>query len=298
MPRRTRGYSIKLRAQRLGEYILIFVHNHVDVLGVRICCVEIDDVVAMVSSTISSNDHLYIAVTGMHGVMESGRDAHVLKAHLSAGLAVPDGMPLVWACHFIGERASRVYGPELLDRLLRESVDHSWASYFYGGDHDVVDRFIAARRISTPTIKIVGSQSPPFRDLSSDERAEAIEVINRAAPDIVWVVLGTPKQERWMLEHQNLLNAPILIGIGAGVGLLSGDVRQAPPFMRKHGFEWLFRLLMEPRRLWRRYLVLGSQFVLKISMRRPVRWEGDPCASLLLCDKATLSESTTTPRAQ
>lgn len=115
-----------------------------------------------------------------------------------------------------------------------------------------------------PGLQVAGTFSPPFRPLTGEEDKETVNMISRAAPHVLWVGLGTPKQERWMHEHRLKLNVPVVVGIGAAFDMVSGRCRQAPRWMREHGFEWLFRLCQEPRRLWRRYLIYGTEFIFLI----------------------------------
>jgi N-acetylglucosaminyldiphosphoundecaprenol N-acetyl-beta-D-mannosaminyltransferase len=203
----------------------------------------------------------YIAVTGMHGVTEARHDLQLRAALASASLVVPDGMPLVW----LGRRHGfhlprRVYGPELMLRFWQETSPARYRHFLYGGAPGVADALARKFVRQFPTHEIAGIFSPPYRNLSTDEDLEICSMINAANPDIVWVGLGTPKQERWMRDHQHLLSAPVLVGVGAAFDFHSGTVRSAPTWMGDHGLEWLFRLAQEPRRLWRRYLVRGSEF--------------------------------------
>jgi len=246
----------------------------VNVLGVRVCCLNLESFVEIIGHWIASGSRQFVTVTGMHGVMESQRDEEIARIHARAGAVTPDGMPLVWAGRRVGAEISRVYGPELLDRVLREANERGWRSFFFGGETTAIVRFIEQRRLTTPSLQIVGTYSPPFRALSEQEEFEIARKINEAQPDIVWVVLGTPKQERWMDRNRARLEAPVLIGIGAGVALLSGDLSQAPKLMRDSGFEWLYRLIKEPRRLWRRYLRFGPLFLLLLIGHPPRRWNG------------------------
>jgi N-acetylglucosaminyldiphosphoundecaprenol N-acetyl-beta-D-mannosaminyltransferase len=145
----------------------------------------------------------------------------------------------------------------------------AWAGYrhyFVGGAPGVPEQLAMSLEQSCPGITIVGTYSPPFGLSTAAEEAAVIEDINRAAPDVLWVGLGTPKQEIWMLRHRDKLRVPVMVGVGAAFDLLSSRKRQAPSWMREQGFEWLFRLLQEPQRLWRRYLVGGSEFVFSVAL--------------------------------
>jgi N-acetylglucosaminyldiphosphoundecaprenol N-acetyl-beta-D-mannosaminyltransferase len=199
----------------------------------------------------------------MHGVTEAQRDASFKQILNSADLVVADGMPLVWLGRWHGcDMRRRVYGPELLEKFCCNPGPF-YRHYFYGGRPGVAERVaeVLRRRYD---VRTVGTYCPPFRPLTRKEEAEVERRIRAAAPDVVWVGLSTPKQERWMYEHRERLGVPVMAGVGAAFDFLAGTVRQAPPCMQENGLEWLFRLMQEPRRLWRRYLLLGSKFACEV----------------------------------
>jgi N-acetylglucosaminyldiphosphoundecaprenol N-acetyl-beta-D-mannosaminyltransferase len=232
------------------------------VLGTRVNAVQIPDVIAQMQDWIARRDACrYIAVTGMHGVTEAKHDSHLRAALASASLVVPDGMPLVW----LGRRHGfvlprRVYGPELMLRFWQETQSARYRHFFYGGAPGVADALAQKFTHQFPGHQIAGTFSPPYRPLTSKEDREICSVIDDSRPDIVWIGLGTPKQERWMRDHCDRLTAPVLVGVGAAFDFHAGRMRSAPVWMGDHGLEWLFRLAQEPRRLWRRYLIRGSEF--------------------------------------
>lgn len=231
------------------------------VLGVRVDAVQIPEVVAEMERWISErkNSH-FIAVTGMHGVMEAQRD-HVLKNILnSADLAVSDGMPLVWLGRWHGQAMRRrVYGPELMEAFCCETGPR-YRHFFYGGAPGVPEQLSRVLR-DRFDIQVVGTFSPPFGPLTPEKAEEIRGMIRSSAPDVLWVGLSTPKQERFMFDLREKLAVPVMLGVGAAFDFHTGRVKQAPYWMREHGLEWLFRLYQEPRRLWRRYLILGPRFV-------------------------------------
>ena len=232
------------------------------VLGTRVDAVQIPDVIAQMQDWIARRDSCrYIAVTGMHGVTEARHDLQLRTALASASLVVPDGMPLVWLGRRHGFALNRrVYGPELMLRFWQETRSAPYRHFLYGGAPGVADALAHKFARQFPTHQIAGTFSPPYRNLTPPEDEEICSAINDAQPDIVWVGLGTPKQERWMLDHRNKLSAPVLIGVGAAFDFHAGTVRSAPTWMGEHGLEWLFRLAQEPRRLWHRYLIRGTEF--------------------------------------
>lgn len=233
------------------------------VLGVRIAAVQIPHVVAHIESCILQRASCrYIAVTDMHSLMEAQHRVGFKAILNSASLAVPDGFPLVW----LGRRKGfplrrRVYGPELMESFCRATAAQGYRHFFYGGAPGVAEALGARLAARFPGLQVAGCFCPPFRPQTPQEDAATVAIINASRADVVWVGLGAPKQERWMFEHHSALNVPVLIGVGAAFDFHTGKVAQAPPWMRDHGLEWLFRLSCEPRRLWRRYLIHGTQFV-------------------------------------
>jgi N-acetylglucosaminyldiphosphoundecaprenol N-acetyl-beta-D-mannosaminyltransferase len=177
-------------------------------------------------------------------------------------------MPLVWLSRLAGNRqVGRVYGPDLLLACC-ESAREPRRHFFYGGAAGVPERLVARLRQRFPGLDVAGTISPPFRALTQAESQAIVQDINRTSPDIVWVGLSTPKQERWMAAQRDRLEAPVLIGVGAAFDFHAGLKRQAPPWMQRNGLEWLFRLLTEPRRLWRRYLLNNPLFVWRVLLQR------------------------------
>jgi N-acetylglucosaminyldiphosphoundecaprenol N-acetyl-beta-D-mannosaminyltransferase len=231
-------------------------------LGVRVDAVQIPEVVAQMEEWIARRDGCrYIAVTGMHGVMEAHHDGEFKTILNSAGLVVADGMPLVWIGRRHGfEMRRRVYGPELIETFCKETAKNGYRHFFYGGAPGIAEELAARFVAKFPGMIVAGAYGPPFRALTREEDSLIIQAIERVQADIVWVGLSTPKQERWMYEHRERLNVPVLVGVGAAFDFHTGRIAQAPEWMRERGLEWLFRLMMEPRRLWRRYLVHGGEF--------------------------------------
>jgi N-acetylglucosaminyldiphosphoundecaprenol N-acetyl-beta-D-mannosaminyltransferase len=214
-----------------------------------------EETLRVVEGWITRREPHYICVTGMHGVMESQEDEQLRLIHNAAGLVTPDGMPLVWLCRLKGQpRVERVYGPDLMLALCARSQAAGYRHFFYGSSPAVLDALTARLQGRYPGLIVAGTYAPPFRQLEPVEDQRIVEEIKRARADILWVGLSTPKQERWMAEHVERLTVPVLIGVGAAFDFHSGFKRQAPRWMQRHGLEWFFRLLSEPRRLYRRYL--------------------------------------------
>jgi N-acetylglucosaminyldiphosphoundecaprenol N-acetyl-beta-D-mannosaminyltransferase len=209
----------------------------------------------------------YIAVTGMHGISEAQRSPAVREALKGADLVVADGMPLVWLGRFHGfPMKRRVYGPELMLEFCNRTASDRLRHYFCGGAEGVPERLGQILSERFPGLVVAGACSPPFRDLTPREAEEICARINAARPDVLWVGMSTPKQELFMHRMAPRLEVPVMVGVGAAFDFHTGRVRQAPVWMRENGLEWLWRLGMEPRRLWRRYLVGGSRFVFGVTL--------------------------------
>jgi len=243
-------------------------HSAFRALGVRVDSVQIPEVIARMEQRIAERDGTrYIAVTGMHGVMEAQHDPEFKKILNAADLVVPDGTPLVWLGRLRGHRLRRrVYGPELMLAFCEQTAPKGYRHFFYGGAPGVAEALAERLGAQFPGLVVAGTYSPAFRPLTREEDEEVVARINGSGADVLWVGLSTPKQERWMYEHRDRLNVPVMVGVGAAFDINAGRVKQAPMWMRENGLEWLFRLLQEPRRLWRRYLVYGSEFLFYVAL--------------------------------
>jgi N-acetylglucosaminyldiphosphoundecaprenol N-acetyl-beta-D-mannosaminyltransferase len=240
-----------------------------DVLGVHISSVDPSTALDEVTRWIDERERHYVCVTGVHGVMESQRDPELMAIHNRSGLTTPDGMPLVWAGRWTGASVERVYGPDLMLALCARAAERGWSSFFYGGGEGVPELLASRLKARFPGLKVAGTYSPPFRPLDAAEDADVVERINVAAPDLLYVGLSTPKQERWMAAHVGVVDAPAMLGVGAAFDIHAGVLRQAPGWMQRSGLEWVFRLGVEPRRLWRRYLTNNPRFVAKLLAQPP-----------------------------
>jgi N-acetylglucosaminyldiphosphoundecaprenol N-acetyl-beta-D-mannosaminyltransferase len=236
------------------------------VLGVRVDAVQIPDAIALMEQWIKNRDPgRYIAVTGMHGIAEAKQDIQFRAILNAADLVVPDGMPLVWLGRWHKHPLRRrVYGPELMATFCQQTGSR-YRHFLYGGGPGMAEA-LAKALCQRYGIVLAGTYTPPFRPLNEQEEKDVAALVERSAPDVLWVGLGTPKQERWMFEHRGKLKVPLMLGVGAAFDLNSGNLREAPAWMRENGLEWFFRLLVEPRRLWRRYLVVIPKSVFSVSL--------------------------------
>jgi N-acetylglucosaminyldiphosphoundecaprenol N-acetyl-beta-D-mannosaminyltransferase len=208
-------------------------------------------------------------------VVECQENEALREAVGTAEIVSPDGMPLVWLARLKGQTGiERVDGPSFMKASMAWGVQHGWRHYLYGGSDKVLPRLIENLRTEMPDLQIAGSDSPPFRELTDDEKAAAVGRINASDADLVWVGLGMPKQEIWMAHHQSLLNAPVLLGVGAAFDFHGGSKRRAPVWMQRSGLEWSYRLAQEPGRLWKRYLMGNGRFLYlvgKEAVQAPVK---------------------------
>ncbi len=236
--------------------------NAVDILGTPVSAIDMDRALRWIGEVVGHLQGRYICVADVHSVMRARSDAGHARVLANADLVLPDGTPLVWIARLRGVRnISRVCGPDLMAAVGAASVHNGWRHFFYGGAEGVAERLASALQAKHPGLQVAGYYSPPFRALTPAEDAEAVRLIVECKPDIVWVGLGCPKQERWMVDHAPQLPMATLIGVGAAFNFHSGDIRRAPAWMRNNGLEWLHRLVSEPRRLWRRYLQLAPAFM-------------------------------------
>jgi N-acetylglucosaminyldiphosphoundecaprenol N-acetyl-beta-D-mannosaminyltransferase len=239
-------------------------------LGVPLSLTDYDGTLDWMDGTVEAGGRGYVCVANVHTVMGSREDPELRDALLASSLTVPDGQPLVWALNSYGHALrDRVYGPELMFRACERAAVTGRRMYLYGGRNQgaLVQLALNLRR-RHPGLQIVGGHAPPFRELEEDEREAIAEEINRSGADIVWVGIGVPKQEKWMAAMRDRLSAPVLVGVGAAFDFHAGLVPQAPGWMQYAGLEWVFRLLQEPRRLWRRYLRYNPLFIAAFAAER------------------------------
>jgi N-acetylglucosaminyldiphosphoundecaprenol N-acetyl-beta-D-mannosaminyltransferase len=238
--------------------------NRVSVLGVGISVLNLKTTLAAIADAVQGRRKGYLCVTGVHGVMEAQEDAAFKTILNNAFLCTPDGMPMVWAGKLAGHREmSRVYGPDLMLDVCAWSEKSGCTHFFYGGADGVADLLAQKLKARFPKLTVVGTFTPPFRPLTAEEVAKLQGQIAAVKPDILWVGLSTPKQEKFMAEFLPKLDVTLMVGVGAAFDFLSGRVRQAPRWMQRSGLEWFYRLCSEPRRLAKRYFRNNPLFLLK-----------------------------------
>ncbi|MEO1265855.1 MAG: WecB/TagA/CpsF family glycosyltransferase, partial [Pseudomonadota bacterium] len=237
--------------------------QRINILGVPVSVVDMTTAIERIGGWIARKEARYVCVSDVHSVMRGHDDPDHMAALADADMVTPDGTPLVWVSRLRGNtEIRRVCGPDLMLEICKASEASGWRHYFYGGTEATGASLSEKLATYYPGLNICGSYAPPFRPLSAEETEAALDHIRASRADIVWVSLGCPKQERWMHEMSARLPGMTLIGVGAAFDFHSGNVKRAPVWMQRNGLEWLHRLMSEPRRLWRRYLIMAPRFVL------------------------------------
>lgn len=225
-----------------------------NILGVKVNAIDIQIAVDVMGMWIEKKTPQYICVTPAHSVMDCWFNPDLYPLFNNSGLTTPDGMAIVWLLRLQGyKQTRRVAGTDLMLKVLAESEKTGWRHFFYGSTPDVLQSLLENIHQQFPQAKIVGTYAPPFRELTPDEDAEVIAHIKNAKPDVLWVGISSPRQEKWMATHVARLEVPVLVGVGAAFDFVSGFKKRAPVWMQRLGLEWLHRFLSEPARLWPRY---------------------------------------------
>lgn len=235
--------------------------NYSNILGVNIAVTDMDKTIEDIQNNLRDWSGKYICVSNVHTTVMAYDDEEYRRIQNNAVMALPDGGPLSAYSRSEGKlEAQRVAGPDLMRELLARSKDHGWRHFFYGSTQETLDMLKAAIEQKYPGAVIAGMISPPYRALSEEEDEQYVNEINAANPDFVWVGLGAPKQEIWMAAHENIVNG-LMLGVGAAFDYESGNLKRAPKWMQKCSLEWLYRLLQEPGRLFKRYLITNIKFL-------------------------------------
>jgi N-acetylglucosaminyldiphosphoundecaprenol N-acetyl-beta-D-mannosaminyltransferase len=243
-------------------------HSHCNVLGVKVSAIDMPGAVSLSDDLISSGRRGYVCVTGVHGVMEAQADSDFLHILNNSFMNVPDGQPMTWVGRLQGFKAmKRVYGPDFMIELCNHSVERGYRHFLYGGNEGVAALLGQCLTQRIPGLQIVGTYTPPFRPLNSVEELELRTLIQETKPDIIWVGLSTPKQEKFMYRYLEQLDVPLMVGVGAAFDIHTGRTHDAPNWMKRSGLQWLHRLVQEPRRLARRYLINNPKFLFLITLQ-------------------------------
>lgn len=237
----------------------------IEILGSPVHAINMDQAVAAVCDALATKRKGYVCCGGVQLLSEACEHADYREVLERAFLVTPDGMPLVWLGRLQGQsRMSRVYGPDLMLRVCEESVSRGITHFLYGGNPDVAEELKKVLEKRFPGIRIVGTHCPPFRPLNEEEEAALAHQVAEAKPDIIWVGLGSPKQDRFMRDYLPKLDTTLMFGVGAAFDFHTGRVRQAPAWIQRIGMEWFFRVCCEPRRLAGRYFRNNPLFVWRL----------------------------------
>lgn len=238
-----------------------------DVLGVKVSAVNLNKAFTLISEWVENKVKSYVCVAPVSTIISCQENKDYKNIVNNASMVTPDGMPLVWIAKSQGYgQVSRTYGPDLMLEVCGRGQDKGFRHYLLGGTEHVNEMLETALRKRFPDINIAGRFSPPFSD-ELQEDMNLIDMVNDANPDILWVGLGSPKQDFWMSQHRDRIMAPVMIGVGAAFDFLAGVKPQAPLWMQRWGLEWIFRLCCEPKRLWKRYLIGNSKFIWLLAMQ-------------------------------
>jgi N-acetylglucosaminyldiphosphoundecaprenol N-acetyl-beta-D-mannosaminyltransferase len=244
--------------------------EYYEILKTNINVTNMEDTLNYLKSNLDKLRGKYICVANVHTTVMSYENEEYRAIQNNAAMALPDGGPLSKYCRLKGvEHAERVTGPDLMGEVFRVSAENGYRHFFYGSKEQTLNSMKERLEHEYNGIQIVGMYSPPYRALTAKEDEEAINMINSSKPDFIWVGLGAPKQEIWMSEHAEIVNG-VMIGVGAGFDYFAGNIKRAPVIMQKLCLEWLYRLLQDPRRLWKRYVTTNYKFV-KYIMREKRR---------------------------
>jgi N-acetylglucosaminyldiphosphoundecaprenol N-acetyl-beta-D-mannosaminyltransferase len=244
-----------------------FSQAYANVLGVNVSAIDLQSAVTFADEWISSvRGHGYICATGVHGVMDAHADPEFRQILNQSFINAPDGMPMVWVGRLLGFRSmERVFGPDLMLAMCQLSVERGYRNFLYGGKPGVAERLSANLQKRFPGLQVVGTYTPPFRSLTPDEEKSVSFRILKSRPHILWVGLGTPKQERFMAQYVDRFQVPLMVGVGAAFDYHTGSIRDCSVWVKRAGMQWLHRLLQDPKRLWRRYLRNNPAFLWHIT---------------------------------
>ncbi|SDS27854.1 N-acetylglucosaminyldiphosphoundecaprenol N-acetyl-beta-D-mannosaminyltransferase [Paenibacillaceae bacterium GAS479] len=223
------------------------------IIDTHITALSFDETVAELEQWVEKKEKQYVCICNTHSLVTASNDGYFQEVLNHAGICTPDGMPLVWGLRAYGySQQNRVDGPNLMLRMCQLSEQKKYGIFLYGGSEQTLNELKEQLHRLYPSVNIVGAYSPPFRTLTQEEDERVVEMLNQSQADFIFVGLGCPKQEIWMYEHRNRINS-VMIGVGAAFDFVAGKIKRPPLFVQKSGFEWLFRLISEPRRLWKRY---------------------------------------------
>ena len=242
--------------------------EQVNVLGVGVHPIDMEKAALILEARIREGRKGYVCLAGVHGIMEAQRDPGLKSIYAQAALVAPDGMPTVWIGQAQGFREmQRVFGPDLMIEILVREEFRNCVHFLCGGESGVAEKLRDELLRRFPWAKIVGTYSPPFRPMTPEEERELTERVRSLQPDIIWVGISTPKQEKFMARYLPILDTKLMIGVGAAFLFHTGAIRDSPQWVKRAGLQWLHRLLQEPSRLWKRYLLNNPLFLVSVLLQ-------------------------------
>jgi N-acetylglucosaminyldiphosphoundecaprenol N-acetyl-beta-D-mannosaminyltransferase len=245
-----------------------FQHEYANVLGINVSAIDLDRAVEMADRWIAAENRGYICVTGVHGIMEAQSDSELRHILNNAFINAPDGTPMSWVGRLQGfNKMDRVFGPDLMASLCQISIERNYRHFLYGGESGVAELLKQRLESKFPGLQIVGTYTPPFRNLTDEEEEEVFRQVQELQPHILWVGLSTPKQERFMARYVDRLQVPLMVGVGAAFDYHTGRISDCSDWIKRAGLQWLHRLLQDPGRLWKRYLKNNPAFLWQIALQ-------------------------------
>ena len=238
-----------------------------NIMGVKIAAINMDWLMDFTKRHVKALSGDYICVSNVHTTVTAYEDDGYRGVQNGGILAIPDGGPL----SSVGRKRGypdmeRTTGPSYLEEILKRSGENGWSHYFYGGTEETLEKLKDVLKTKYPEVTVAGMYSPPFRSLTEEEDVQIVERINETEPDFVWVGLGAPKQENWMAAHQGRIHG-LMVGVGAAFDYMAGNIQRAPQWMQKCSLEWLYRLMQDPKRLFKRYLYTNTKFIYYFFLR-------------------------------
>ena len=236
------------------------------VLGVDVDAIDLDEALGRVAVLLQGSRKSYVCVAGVHGIMEAQRNPQLMEVYSGSEMTIPDGMPLAWVGRMQGHIAMpRVTGPDLMLEVFRRKEFARATHFLYGGREGIAEELRDKLRIQFPWVKIVGTYTPPFRALNPEEERDLQATVARLKPDVFWIGLSTPKQERFMAQYLSKLDTKVMIGVGAAFDIHTGRIKESPEWLKATGMQWFHRMCQEPGRLWKRYLYNNPRFIVRIT---------------------------------
>lgn len=236
----------------------------VNILGTNISILNYSSVLSIINKQVQNGSN-FICIAAVSSIMEFFHNKKLQKSVNNSLITTPDGMPLVWLSKLkLKRKVERIYGPNLMLKVCKLAQKRKYKLFFIGGSKNQSNHLKKKLIYRFPKLVIVGMEETPIRPIPKKQNIKIIKNIKKTKPDIIFVGLGCPSQEQWIIENYNKFNKGIFIGVGAAFDFISGKVKQAPAWVQNIGFEWLYRFMQDPKRLWKRYLLYNSQFIYQV----------------------------------